>query len=621
MKFVYRGFQAQIKKQDLIISFDFLLSPNVSFKPQITIHNLPTGKLDLQALEAEIFNLGMIELFSYWKAAAPEEIIVENFALNSKQIAFWQDLLLKGMGEFFYVNNIDFTANNFVTIKSTATKIASSSNLSLQDKVLIPLGGGKDSLVTLETIKKNFPQQVVLFTLNPSQSVKNVLKVNPDLPVITVDRQLDPTLLKLNQEGYLNGHTPFSAYLAFLTNLVAKIWGIKYIALSNESSANEESLFFHGQAINHQYSKSFDFEQKFQQYAAGKSPLYFSFLRPLNELQIAEKFSQLTPYHQIFRSCNRGQKTNTWCGECPKCLFAFTILYPFIDEEKMIEIFGQNLFDKTDLWPTALELMGKSAHKPLECVGTYEENVIAFYLSYQKVKQYHKRLSNILEKFAQEVLPHEKNLAVRASEILTNWHTPHSLTTKWESILKFSGKKILVLGMGREGQSTLSFLKKNVPYCELFTADEKDGSLPKKEWAQMKFDFVFKTPGIPVEKLAKWEISFDQLYSNTQLFFDLLANLPTATTIIGVTGTKGKTTTTSLIYHVLKTAGKKVALGGNIGTPALDLLTTPAQIYVLELSAHQLAELKSSPQIAVIQEISPDHRLRRKTSHGLRGWS
>ena len=114
-------------------------------------------------------------------------------------------------------------------------------------------------------------------------------------------------MLQLNAEGYLNGHTPFSALLAFLTLLIGVGSGSKYIALSNESSANESTV--PGTDINHQYSKSIEFERDFRDYVSqhlSEEIQYFSFLRPLNEMQIASLFAQCEAYHPVFRSCNAG---------------------------------------------------------------------------------------------------------------------------------------------------------------------------------------------------------------------------------------------------------------------------------------------------------------------------
>ena len=152
--------------------------------------------------------------------------------------------------------------------------------------------------------------------------------------------------------------------VAFISFLSAFVYKKKYIVLSNESSANESNV--EGTKINHQYSKTFEFENDFN---------YFSLLRPLSEYQIALLFSNYKKYHQVFKSCNVGskQKPWVWCCNCPKCLFVYIILSPFLYKDELVNIFNEDLFDKKELLKTFIELTGYGDVKPFECVGTYDE--------------------------------------------------------------------------------------------------------------------------------------------------------------------------------------------------------------------------------------------------------
>lgn len=186
--------------------------------------------------------------------------------------------------------------------------------------------------------------------------------------------------------------------------------------------------------------------------------------------------------------------------------------------------------------------------------------------------------------------------------------------------------------MAREGLSTTEFLLEHLPEAKITVSDQKDLSQLDETWTsllkqnqhllflkpeqanQEKFDVVFKTPGIPHKILTKvYKLNFQEtkLYSNTQLFFDLLSEFKTKPLTIGITGTKGKSTTTSMIYHVLKNNLDNVYLAGNIGVPPLRLLEkadpNEQNTFVLEMSCHQLADLKTSPHFAVVLDISPDH--------------
>ena len=100
---------------------------------------------------------------------------------------------------------------------------------------------------------------------------------------------------------------------------------------------------------------------------------YFSFLRPLSELQIAMLFSRFSAYHDVFRSCNVGSNQDIWCGHCAKCLFAYIILSPFIVPERLNRIFGKSMLDDLTLEHEFRQLLGEEETKPFECVGTVGE--------------------------------------------------------------------------------------------------------------------------------------------------------------------------------------------------------------------------------------------------------
>lgn len=240
---------------------------------------------------------------------------------------------------------------------------------------LIPIGGGKDSACTIEMMKKS-KHPLKTYIINPRGATLETVRVS-GLSMedsIHAKRSLDARMLSLNKEGYLNGHTPFSALVAFSSLITAYLHDLKYIALSNESSANESTVA--GSSVNHQYSKSFKFEQDFHNYEKQfiQSGIhYFSMLRPLSEFQIAAYFAKATAYHDIFRSCNVGSKQDIWCGHCPKCLFVFLILSPFLSHQRLVEIFGTDLLNDASMQDDFEKLIGLQDEKPFECVGSRDE--------------------------------------------------------------------------------------------------------------------------------------------------------------------------------------------------------------------------------------------------------
>lgn len=379
-EFIYKSYSIEELDNKIIIKYCFEI-PNLSmFEPKIEIlkKNIKFENIHTDMVKNLVFNLGMIELISYWKCACPENIIIKCGILNEEQIKWFKKLYYLGLGEFRYINNIQISQDEMFKIKcESSEKLNIVKNNNKLSGTIIPIGGGKDSTVTLEILKKNKEDNYCLMIggKEPSMQSAKIAGYN-DNQIIEVNRIIDKKLIELNQQGYLNGHTPFSAMLAFLSYLIAYLTGRKYISLSNESSANETNV--EGENINHQYSKTFEFEQDFRRYANKYlccNVEYFSMLRPLNELQIAMLFSKNEKYHKIFKSCNVGSKKIPWkwCCNCPKCLFVFIILSPFLYKNKLVDIFGEDLFEKETLLNTFIELCGYGKTKPFECVGTFNE--------------------------------------------------------------------------------------------------------------------------------------------------------------------------------------------------------------------------------------------------------
>ncbi|MBI4035301.1 MAG: hypothetical protein HY381_02790 [Candidatus Chisholmbacteria bacterium] len=378
--FRYEKYEFAPQGEDLLINFTFHLSPDIIFTPKVVIHQAAalTSKLNPALLNNLIFHLGLIEALSYWKAACSPQIDIQAGALSQEQTDWWQQFIVKGMGEFFYHNQVDFTAPDFIHIISCTEGHFQTQEASVKpDQFLTLVGGGKDSAVTLEVIKTN--QQALL--LNPTPASLGISSIAGITSPITVDRSIDPQLLHLNEKGYLNGHTPFSAYLAFLSVLVATLFNYSHIVVANERSSDEENITYLGQKINHQYSKTLEFETSFRNYARQfitPSVNYFSLLRPLWEIQICQIFAQYPQYFSVFKSCNVNQKQNSWCGHCAKCLSTFILLYPFMPQT-VISIFGGNLIKDPQLSDLTSHLTGQKLPKPFECIGTIPEIKAALY--------------------------------------------------------------------------------------------------------------------------------------------------------------------------------------------------------------------------------------------------
>ena len=389
--FTYHAYHYNLEEDKLIISFDFSIGETITFRPttviprHVAFQDFFENK-SLSSLENIIFQIGMIELISYWKCTCSPKVFIKAGHLDENAIKWWQKIYYHGLGEFFYCNHIRTSFDKFVEIVSESDKQHELENFTLNNEFLVPIGGGKDSVVSLELLKAQ-KQDITPLIINPRGASLSCVEIGGYSDVyIPIYRSIDKNLLDLNAKNFLNGHTPFSAMLAFYSVLIALLSQKKHIALSNESSANEATI--KGSDINHQYSKSFDFEADFRQYVntyINKDVNYFSYLRPLNEMQIALLFSQFSDYFPVFKSCNVGSKTDSWCCRCPKCLFTFIILSPFVQPKVLENIFGENLFNNTFLIPILKELIGETEVKPFECVGTREEVCVTLC---EAVKQY-----------------------------------------------------------------------------------------------------------------------------------------------------------------------------------------------------------------------------------------
>ncbi|MBQ8209003.1 MAG: hypothetical protein IJZ35_00260 [Clostridia bacterium] len=403
--FRYKSYSLTSDNDNIYISYDFEIEGLTSFKPEIRIdkRNLQlVNSFDSAVGRKMVFSLGMVEAVSYLKSACCPKMIVECGNLDKDDRNWWKKLYFGGLGEFFYRNGVDACFDDFLTIECTGQDIdTSGEKMNLSGFSVVPVGGGKDSAVSAELVKK-VSNKILFFTVNSQQARTDTVTAAGygENDIIKTYRKISPELLELNKQGFLNGHTPFSAIVAFLSLYCAYLTGSKNIVLSNEASANESNI--QGSNINHQYSKSYEFEKDFSEYISKNiisDIRYFSLLRPFNELQIAAEFCRHESYLHSFRSCNAGSKNNIWCCNCPKCLFVYGILSAFLPQEKLESIFGENMLDKKELESDFDGLVGLSAVKPFECVGTVSEIKYAVAVCVKNLLDEDKKLPYLAEKF------------------------------------------------------------------------------------------------------------------------------------------------------------------------------------------------------------------------------
>ena len=612
-QFIFKKYQ--FDRKNLTAKFYYSLDNKINFVETITFPQ--TGEIataakiiDAKLLKAILFNLHLALGISYYKTYCPKKITIESGKLSLDQAKFWNNLYTQGLGEFFYQNKIDF--RGLINFPSQEKITSEPRHINLKDRALVPLGGGKDSCVALEKLKTQ-KIDFSLITLGDSQVQKEVAKISGQ-PRLIIERQMDPKLLELNQAGAYNGHVPISSIYAWVSILAAALYNYRYLVFANEKSANFGNVKYLGKNINHQYSKSFEFEKNLSTYLnkyITPDLKYFSLLRRYSELKIVELFAHYPKYFSTFSSCNRNFKiTKTaarrWCGECPKCAFAFSQLAAFLPKATVIKIFGQNLYDNPKLLNLFLELLGEKNFKPFDCVGEPTEVKAAMLLA---LKQPAFKNDFILKYFAKKISPKIKDDAKLINQ---------ALALDPENNIPENLKKIIILGGGHEGQYAANYLQKKYPRIKLSVADQKTTDFPKNKNLKIitgqnylknisDYDLIIKSPGIPstLPEIKAARAQGVELTSVPNIFFKECTG-----TIIGVTGTKGKSTTASLTYKILKAAKKPVNLVGNIGVDPLTYLETKnnsRQIFVYELSSYQLNDLEYSPRVGVFINIFPDH--------------
>ena len=378
--------QVNFSPETGVLSLSYATDNGYSFTETITFPEIPFAlSPKKKTVLDQIFHLLHIAVgISYYKALLPEKIMIEGDGLTPYEARFFEKFYLNGLGEFAIRNNLNLQGKIHFPEKKSLQRTPI--NLGLPYNALIPVGGGKDSCLTMELIKTtDLPAEAI--SVGQAQPILACIQKS-SLPAIHIERKLDPTLFTLNQSGKVyNGHVPITGILAFILWAAAVLYDKKYVIMSCERSANSGNLKQGDLDINHQYSKSFVFEQDFYRLTQTVTPdfRYFSLLRPLSEAHIAKLFTEYcTSYFPVFTSCNKAFKLDEakrlsyWCGNCDKCRFVFLILAPFISKGTLVQIIGSNLLNDKSQLEGFQELLGLKNHKPFECVGEISESRWAF---------------------------------------------------------------------------------------------------------------------------------------------------------------------------------------------------------------------------------------------------
>ncbi|MDM4763552.1 hypothetical protein QT381_11080 [Galbitalea sp. SE-J8] len=331
-------------------------------------------------VERVVALLGGVLGTSYFKAAAPGRIRIDAEGLTAEAVGYLRAVYREGLAEFAYRAGLPGKVEPVIEHRRPAR--ACTASVVPDGAPLVPIGGGKDSVVSVESLRAAGVDPVQ-FAVNPNVVIRRVAEAS-GLPLVEARRTIDPALLELNARGARNGHVPVTAMNSLIAIAQARLLGLGPVVMSNESSASDPTLDWHGEAVNHQWSKSLEAERMLAavlEPQAGIAGAYFSLLRPFTELRIARAFAKTDRYDASIVSCNRAFRMGAgdpgWCGDCDKCRFVFLALSAVMPPDRLIAIIGTDMFaDETQL-PGYRALMGLDAHKPFECVGEEAECTVA----------------------------------------------------------------------------------------------------------------------------------------------------------------------------------------------------------------------------------------------------
>ena len=441
------------------------------FAERITL--APGPRWHTEAARAAARLVFLLAGVSYYKTAAPPVIDFGETALTDAEHGFLREYYLQGLGEFAYRNALDLTSLCFLggttppgppapggthpprpplggttppgppapggthpprpPLGGTTppgppapggthpprpplggTTPPAPPATPLQRRALVPFGGGIDSIVTVERVRQ-LADAALFVVSRPADrfdAIEQPAAVT-GLEVVRAEREIDPQLLRSAELGFLNGHVPVTGILSAIAVLAAVLQDRDAVVMSNEWSASVPTLEYQGRPVNHQFSKSEQFEAAFREVLAQSPaplPEYFSWLRDRTELWVAQEFAALEPYHDSFRSCNkafyteRARRLDHWCGQCDKCCFIDLILAPFLPAQALRRIFavtGEPLEDPR-LAAKFRSLLGAGA-KPFECVGEVTECRAAVLLAARRDDRGRGTGTGLLQELAAEV--------------------------------------------------------------------------------------------------------------------------------------------------------------------------------------------------------------------------
>jgi hypothetical protein len=392
---IYNNFEISGDRQR--VSFLYNLSRGTDKYDFVESLEFPLPLLDTPAQQAALRALHLALGVSYYKLFLPG-IIRYPYQMDASEAEFWNTVWRHGLSEFLYVNRLPVDRLAKFSPQDGTLFPPAQDNSAVPADGLLGIGGGKDSIVAREVLRDCGValQGFVLATgeqLGQTSAVADIMAV----PLLAVKRGLDKQLLAVQEQpGAYRGHIPISLIFGLVGMALACATGKKYVIVGNEASASVPHTTWGDMLVNHQWSKSLDFEKMLQRYAADyidPQLSYFSPIRQLTSVGVAKLFSRYRAYYEVFTSDNSvfridpaRRPTGRWSKDSPKSLSSFILLAPWIEESDMLRIFSANLLDDLALEQLFARLIGVEEHPPLDCVGTVEEMVLSLNLMAEQGK-------------------------------------------------------------------------------------------------------------------------------------------------------------------------------------------------------------------------------------------
>lgn len=378
-----------------------------------------------------LINLGLSIIFTEAQNVDCDQVVIRTANLNNDQINFWRDFMINIAGQKFFLEKRKFSKLPKKII--TSGPRFSKKRFSVKDKLILGLGGGKESLTTEAIFLKSgldFDEIMVgnsNFFKKRNKKIKHFTKLG---------KKVFEVLSAVQKDDIFYSRTPMAVPIVFRLILISLLfcykYGYKYVVMATERSSNYGNVLWDSIMVNHQYDKSSVFLKKVNNYIHNyitPSVDYFSSFEGLYEYKIAQIFSKFPEYLEYLISCNLATIKKPWCLNCPKCAFTYLLLCAFFDKEKINQVVSTDLFDRLDLFKP---LMVPGEIKPFECVGTKEETWLALSRCYKKGYQ-----GKVLDYFIKSIYPKIKKKLVELEKKYNKIYSHHVPNIIWKKMARF----------------------------------------------------------------------------------------------------------------------------------------------------------------------------------------